>query len=113
MIIIKDASNDMDTSDDDDDSESENESYRRNFSHRSSLSSISPVSSDDEEENENDNESIVTTSTNNSRPDQQWYKPWSWYNNDTSTLNQTTTRTSNISASDTDATISSGDDDFE
>ncbi|CAB4402709.1 unnamed protein product [Rhizophagus irregularis] len=108
-----DASNDMDTSDDDDDSESENESYRRNFSHRSSLSSISPVSSDDEEENENDNESIVTTSTNNSRPDQQWYKPWSWYNNDTSTLNQTTTRTSNISASDTDATISSGDDDFE
>ncbi|EXX57999.1 hypothetical protein RirG_201820 [Rhizophagus irregularis DAOM 197198w] len=112
-VMFTDASNDMDTSDDDDDSESENESYRRNFSHRSSLSSISPVSSDDEEENENDNESIVTTSTNNSRPDQQWYKPWSWYNNDTSTLNQTTTRTSNISASDTDATISSGDDDFE
>lgn len=112
LIITKDASNDMDTSDDDD-SESENEGYRRSFSHRSSLSSISPVSSDDEEGNENDNESIVTTSTNNSRPDQQWYKPWSWYNNDTSTLNQTTTRTTTISASDTDATISSGEDDFE
>ncbi|GES97460.1 hypothetical protein GLOIN_2v816028 [Rhizophagus clarus] len=92
-VMFTDASNDMDTSDDDDDSGSENEGYRRNFSHRSSLSSISPVSSDDEEENENDNESTVTASTNNSRPDQHWYKLWPWYNNDTSTLNQTTTTT--------------------
>jgi len=105
-----DASNDMDTSDDDSGSEDENGGYRRrSFSHRSSSSSISPISSSSEdEENENDNESIVTTSTNNSRPEinQHWYKPWSWYNNN----HQETLNTSTISAPDSDATISSGED---
>src|SRR5437660_11769750 len=98
----------MDTSDDD--SGSEDEGYRRSFSHRSSSSSISPVSSsseDEENENENDNESIVTTSTNNSRPEinQQWYKPWSWYNS-----NQDVLTTSTTSEPDSDATISSCED---
>ncbi len=107
----------MDTSDDD--SESGDEDYRQNFSRRSSSSSASPspTFSSTDEENENDNDSVATTSTSNSRREinQQWYKPWSWYNNN-QTCNSislaptATPSASTISAPDSDATISSCDD---
>ncbi|CAG8543115.1 10652_t:CDS:2 [Funneliformis mosseae] len=102
-----DASNNMDTSDD---SDSEGEGYRQSFSRRSSSSSASPVFSSSDED-ENDNESVVTTSTSNSRPEinQQWYKPWSWYNQSDS-LALATSNASTIAAPDSDSTISSGDD---
>ncbi|CAI2178265.1 15765_t:CDS:2 [Funneliformis geosporum] len=110
MFTNWDASNNMDTSDD---SDSEGEGYRQSFSRRSSSSSASPAVSSSEED-ENDNESVVTTSTSNSRPEinQQWYKPWSWYNqSDSLALASTvTSNASTIASPDSESTISSGDD---